>query len=244
MAKRVLVISLATCLVVLFSFGCSSDDSTSSNNGNGTGDGTGLPDFSNMVVTIPAAMQSAANTNAGAANAVGLITMANTFSAYAFWMVPGGTQKTVATQAGSPYTWTVGDLTITMTVTEIDSDIHWTVTLDGTDGQETYTNFVLMSGQSESDGSSGSLSLFAPQSGNQEVFSWSWQTSQSGIFSIDYFIPDGGIAVTVEINPDGTGAVIHRVVTNTVYTATWISNGSGAYSYYDAQGTVIDSGTW
>ncbi len=241
MTKKV-VVFLITCMLVIIVGACSKDDPTGSN-GDGNGNGTGLPDFTAMAVSVPTEMQNAAGSNPGVANGVALITMANSFVAYSAFMIPVGAPKIAAPNDGS-YSWTVGDLTITMTVTTVDSYTNWTVSLNGSDGEQTYEDFILLSGSSQPDGSVGELLLYAPEAGNQEVLSWSWMTGQTGIFSIDYFAFDASSAVTVEVNPDGTGVVINRVQTLSVYSASWNTDGSGSYNYYNSQGDVIDSGTW
>ncbi len=241
MSKKFLSFLLVATLSIMLIVGCSSDD----DNPTGPGGTTeiGLPNLSELAVDIPAAMQTASSSNAGAANAVTLINLANSFVSYTNWLVPGGVSKIVST-ADTTITWNDGNLTVVLTVTEVESMINWSVSLNGSDGQQIFEDFVFIRGSTELDGSSGNMSIFSPQTGSQEIISWSWATMSNGIFHMEFSSALGEIGVLIEVNPDGSGTMSQRAQSVTLFSSSWNADGSGSYTYYDGQGNITDSGSW
>jgi len=134
-------------------------------------------------VSVPTAMEQSENPMAQMA--VGFVAMANAFSSYGAYLTPPG-GKAAADGDGPPweYTWSEGGLTITMTITEVGTEYHWDIVLDGTDGTYTYTDWLVIHAEQAQDGSSGLMIVYEPVTTNI-LAQWSWSTDLSGVYTFE-----------------------------------------------------------
>jgi hypothetical protein len=94
--------------------------------------------------------------------------------------------------AGGVHTRTDGELTITLTVQDVGAEIIWTVTVVGSDGGQTYSDFLLLDGYREKGVNSGNFNLYSPTFTGSPV---AYYANNIVGFSSDW-------------NPDGSGTQV------------------------------------
>jgi len=232
------LVSLFTMLILVLVIGCSDDDEgPTGNNGE-----TQQPTFSIDSITVPAAM--AQSTDPMAQQAVTYVMMANAFSAYGSWFTSPTTSE------GPPwtYTWTVDNLTITLTVTEEGTNWVWDIVLSGTDGDYTYDNWLFIHAEQAKDCSSGQLMIYMPVT-TEICLEWSWSVDAEGVYTfvMTSYYEEEGLKVEITVNPDNSGELKLYTEVSEVYLLTfravWQADGSGQWWTYVA-GLQTDSGSW
>ncbi len=185
-----------------------------------------------------------------AARAVSFVAMANSFSQYsAFFTPPEGSLAKTADDGNWDYTWTDGTLVITLHYRENGEGYSWEVVLNGTEPSSgvVYTDWTMMEAQQNSDGSSGSMTVYEDNTTNPE-FEYTWTNDGSGHITFEYIsFGDYGSKVSITSNPDNSGSMEYCEYVNGQYVMTfkliWTSNG-GEWWEYDYQGNEIGHGTF
>ncbi len=235
-------------LVAFLALGCGSDDDNGNPSGpGGGGGGTDAIDLSSAQVEIPAAMSNAASGNAGAAQATALITLANSFMTYSSWWTPPALKFHVPTNAlgaDTTISWSQGDMSIILELNTAGSATTWMVTLNGSDGEQNYENFIYMEGYQMLDGSGGNMSIKDPSDPGSDLLYWEWLVDPDDVFILNLYSSDDDGTLTVGENPNGSGSVSQTLGTVLSFEANWNSDGSGSYTFYDGQGDPQDTGTW
>lgn len=232
--------ALLPCMLIFaLTIGCSDDDE---NNAAGPDNSTNdSPDVSSLQLEIPSAMQSASSGNAGAAQAVGYFQIVNTLSIWSAWITPPPAKLS---SVNDNIVWAVGGITVTLTTTVEGDQITWTVTVDGSDGELTYDNFVLFRGYQSTNGDSGSFSIFAPEVVGQALMTWEWMTGENMAVTVTMTSHVDGFVLVAVSNPDGSGSIRATDGSTAVFYAEWGADGGGTFIVYDGQGVESDSGSW
>ncbi len=235
------LIALFSLLAVILG-GCSSDDSNPTDSPNGGG---ATVDLSTVTIDIPPAMASAASANpsGGAAQAQLYLQMLNSFTAFTGFLQPPSA-KAAKVAADGVYTWTQGGLSITLTVQDTGSEIYWEVKVNGSDGEQTYADFVLLDGYREKTVNSGMLNLYDPMTENGPATYWSWSTDPDGVFSVNHFGLNSNVHVFATVQVNGSGSVSYYLDNVMRFGSNWNTDGSGEFTIYDASGSMIDTGAW
>jgi len=180
--------------------------------------------------------------------------MANAFSAYGTWFTPPTTAKISAepfsVNTGPPwtYTWTIENLTITLTVTEEGTNWVWDVVLDGTDGEYTYDNWLSIHAEQAKDCNSGQLMIYMPVT-TEICLEWSWSVDAEGVYTfvMTSYYEEEGLKVEITVNPDNSGELELYTKVGEIYLRTfravWQTDGSGQWWTY-VGGLQTDSGSW
>lgn len=166
-------------------------------------------------------------------------------------LAPGYTYLSIATIndpeiEGNQVTWNVsaGVFNATIVASKKEDDTaDWTVSINGSDDNHTYSNWIALQGNSKVDGKNGIWHLFSEQSAAEiGVFNWSIDTNfqKRGVFQIN----SSGAEYEIINRPDKSGSFTKKQNGVTVFESSWDSTGSGNYKQRDANGNVIDSGVW
>ncbi len=243
MLYRKLLLVIIGFLLVVFTLGCSDDDDkvTGSN-----GDDTTVPSVPTAVAELNVPIESMRSSgNDYVIYASYLIEIAKGYSA--LFTPPASAEKSVypglAAADSVVYTWTSGDMTLTMIFKETATHYYWATIFDGTDGGITYDNFTFIEAQEAIDGTSGWLKVYDPT--DRHDFEWQWIIDAAGKFTMVLTGSDDSTTFQVEIvvNADGSGYVEYTEDGPNTWIVTWNAAGTGGtYAYYD-NGTTI-SGTW
>jgi hypothetical protein len=230
---------LGTLLLLAIVFaGCSGDDSSSPQN-----TPSGAVDLSSLTVGVPPAMAAAASSNQGAAQAQTYLQLLNSFSIYMRYLQPPKATPTKL-MANGVHTWTDGELTITLTVQDVGAEIVWTVTVDGSDGGQTYSDFLLLDGYREKGVNSGNFNLYSPTLTGSPVAYWTWSTDPDGVFTSAHHDLAWSVDVYATVQVSGGGSVAYYANNIVGFSSDWNPDGSGTYTIYDGSGTQVDSGSW
>lgn len=200
-------------------------------------------------IEIPEALQN--SNSPGAQRAVMYMSMANSFTAFSAFMSPppgnSALQKTNGVEEDWEHTWTDGTLSITMRVYESGGYNYWTTTLNGTDGNTVYTNWLMLEARQTMDASSGYLKMFDDNT-TDLTFNWEWATDPAGNVTMSMSGYEDGVAaflIEVVANADESGNTkFYEPISSLIYDISWTSNGNGTYTQYDRNGNVVDSGSW
>lgn len=151
------------------------------------------------------------------------------------------------------YTYNFGTMSETITVTQLtDGSYTWSVIFNGTDGNVTYTNWKAMEGTSSADNKSGSWKVYAENSTQLEA-ELAWNTDAQGNETGMLKAYTNGVLneqLDIVNNIDGSGSMKmyqKKDLSNDLFLnieITWIANGTGAYTLYDENGGVLESGTF
>jgi hypothetical protein len=151
------------------------------------------------------------------------------------------------------YTYNFGTMSETITVTQqTDGSYTWTVVFNGVDGNTTYTNWKAMEGTSSADNKSGSWKIYAENSTQLEA-ELAWNTDAQGNETGMLKAYTNGVLneqLDIVNNIDGSGSMkMYQKKNNSNdlflnIEITWIANGTGAYTVYDENGVVLESGTF
>jgi hypothetical protein len=227
--------------------GCSSDDEDSNPTGPENG-GDNPPTINVKTITVPQAMQNAANNgDPGAATAMTYINLANSLPAYAqFFNPPEGAAKLSSISAvEGEWTWTQDGATFTLTSTETTDSYLLTLTVEGTFNGTTYSGQKLMESTVSKDGNTGELFFYDPDAG-VPALTFNWQIESDGTYHLEMVAGAdyGGATVEMTINPDNSGTLNIDTADGGSWHIQWASDGSGSWTQYDAGGNPIDSGSW
>jgi len=249
MRKHLSTLSLLLGLAAFAAIGCGDDDeSNPTGTGGGGGGTTTTVDLTSAQVEIPSAMQTAAGSNPGAAQAVGAINLANSFTAYSsWWTPPSGIKDMIPTEALGADTiisWSQGELTIILELTPSGSVTSFAVTIDGFDGDRTYDSFIFLQGFVMNDGSEGNLGIKNPDDPGSNLLFWQWLVNPNNVFILDLISSDDEGYLTVMENPDGSGSVTQEFGQVLSFEADWTAGGGGTYTIYDGQGQPTQNGSW
>lgn len=241
---NLLIIVLSIALIT----SCSDDDSDSNPTDPNGGNNDSPPTVNVEQVTVPQKMQTAANNgDAGAAQAMAYIQIANTLPAYSQMLNPPATASKVSSTSSveGDWTWTQDGATFKLSTTETATEYHWILTIDGTFSGKTYSNQVVVRASELKDGSSGELEFYDPDSGSP-VVSFSWENQADGTYYVNLSTTQSSNNVTVEMyfNPDNSGSIDIYVSGGGTWEIDWASDGSGTWVEYDSSGSVSDSGSW
>lgn len=142
------------------------------------------------------------------------------------------------------WSYTYDQLTVTLEAKyDMDGSVEWTVTLNGTDGKNTYNNWTAIKGTTSADGNSGSFEIFKKNSTDIE-YRYSWSIDSSGNKTVIFEdLEDGDKYVAVN-NVDGSGSLTEYENGVKSFEVLWNADGSGSWAEYDANGNVVDSGSW
>jgi hypothetical protein len=230
-------VSLFMMLILVLVIGCSDDDEGPTDN-NGE---TQQPTFSIDSVIVPDAMAQSADPMVQ--QVVAYITLANAFAAYGSWFSPPTTSE------GPPwtYTWTVDNLTITLTVAEEGTNWVWDIVLDGTDGEYTYDNWLFIHAELAKNNSSGQLTIYEPVTTDVSL-EWSWNVDTEGVYTLVVIsYEEGGFKIEITVNPDDSGELeLYTKVGESyqlTFRAVWQADGSGQWWTYEG-GQQTGSGSW
>ena len=190
-------------------------------------------------VDVPEAMKKVSD--AKASTTVAYVNLANSFNAYtALFQVPQG-----ANSSGNTYTWSRDGLSITMYYTEESDNLSWKLVFNGTEDGTVYNNWVAMEASQSADQKNGWMKIYEENS-TAVASEWTWTTDSNGQYS---FIMqskggEGTSKIVVKSNPDKSGEL--NFYTNNVRTSktTWDKDGNGQWWEYDAQGNLLNSGSW
>ncbi len=166
-------------------------------------------------------------------------------------MATGYTYLSIATisspnSSDNHYVWEVsaGGFTATIEATKTDDgSVDWVVTINGSDGNLSYDNWVAMRGTSNIEGTNGEWHIFAENS-TDEVGVFTWQVLDNGVKIGTFTINEPSIIYEVINNADGSGSFIKKEGGVKVYEAVWDAAGNGSWTLWDLQGNVVDSGNW
>lgn len=147
---------------------------------------------------------------------------------------------------GNNYTWQVawGQIdAVIKAVANANNSVDWTVTVDGTENDVTYTNWVAMRGNSNLDGDSGTWDIFLTNSTIKNAeFTWTVNSNDVKNGTLQ-FLSDNYTYDLVN-NPDKSGTLVMKQNNATLYRAEWSATGSGSWTTWDSQGNQTDSGSW
>jgi len=229
---------LLVLMTAIFVGGCSSSD-----DGPSGPSGDNPPEFggTDNVITVPQGMMNSQDPYAQMA--VGYIQMANGVAGMGGWFEPPSGLRAAD---GPPweYTWSDGDLTVTLIINETSTLYTWDVYLDGSDGYETYDDYHFYHAWEEKDGGCGGLEFFAPE--EDGYIEWSWCTETDGTFTMNMYFTDGQSDFTIDVlvYANGSGEISFMVDDVTTLYVTWTSQGDGAWWSYDEEGDPTGNGTW
>lgn len=226
-------------------FSCSDKDDTEPETTQDT-----APAFQGKSIEVPDGLQQ--SNNPGAQEAKSFISIANGFTGYAgMFSPPQKSGEYKSTNDGSPwvYSWEVSDqtgsYTVTLTITETDSETNWTIVLNGEMDGLALVDFTYLYGAETKDGKSGLIRMYDPES-NSLGFEASWST-ENNVDTFRFFVPEE-IEIIVTQYPDNSGSLNVYEWTNGQFlldfSAIWSASGSGESWEYDDDGTLINHEVW
>jgi copper(I)-binding protein len=224
-------------LALVLVIGCSGDDKSPTGNNGGTQE----PAFSIDSITVPDAMMQ--STDPMAQQTVMYVMMANAFANYGTWFTPPTTAGN-----GPPwtYTWTVENLTVTLTIKEEGNNWVWDITWNGTDGVYTYNDWLFIHAEQAKDNSSGQLIIYEPVT-TIVAWMWTWSVDAQGVYTLVMTSESDGSKIEVSVNPNDSGELKVYETINQNYVMTlkviWQADGSGQWWTYDENGQT-GSGSW
>lgn len=147
---------------------------------------------------------------------------------------------------GHKATWNVsagGFTSLIIAEKSDDETVHWTISVNGSDTNTSYDNWVAMEGTSNMDGTSGLWHVFEENS-TVEIGIYRWKVSDNnqkeGSFS------NNNVTITHKVVnlPDQSGNFYKKENDKKVYEAIWDKSGAGSWQKWDPVGNVADSGGW
>ncbi len=149
------------------------------------------------------------------------------------------------------WTWSGGGLTVTYAATkQTDGSYAWKCTYNGTDGNHTYTNFVVWEGTVNAAGNGGSWQIYETDVTTSHMLAveYVWSTSSTNILTGTFAGYNNGVLdvkYVVTNNPNGTGEVNFYDVNVLVFKSSWAADGTGTWWTYDSStGAQTSTGTW
>lgn len=236
---------VASALLVLSVFiaGCSKEESNPTNNSNTTSTQPSTP-----TVSI-----SGPNTSSNDPYAISARSYAQMFGAVATQFV--GIQGVAGNQSGNvwSYEMTLQGLTVKyQCVKNADGSVLWTITWNGTSGNNTYNNWKVCEAFSSADGKNGYYRVYVKNDTLRDG-EYTWSTDANGTITGTFSEFTNGVEnsrAVIIAHTDGTGnlTVSQKVtgVTGLVVKTyiVWQTNGSGTWTTYKNDGTIEATGTW
>jgi len=154
-----------------------------------------------------------------------------------------------ATNSGNTWTWTytAGGLTETFTATKQgDGSYTWKLTMNGSDGSHTYSNYTLYEGASSADGKSGNWAIYSY--GDTTYVKFQWSTDASGVLTGTMDDMNGSTVanrMVITSRPDKSGQIVWYQATSTMQEKwVWLTTGHGSFYTYPTPGDANPVGTW
>lgn len=224
----------------------------SEDNGNGNGTGPDQteepPEFQADIPTLPSQITQSSNPKAQELSM--FYSMASSLSnTYMGVLFPPGSANDLAEMGGKwKYTWTDGQLTVNLTVEEVDNKYRWEVRYDGTDGETTYDNWLFMVAEQSKDGKSNDITVYEDNTSNVIMtYSWYVDDSQTHHYNIESSSYQGGIKIIAEIDANSAGWLELYESTDGEFSLMkkfeWDAEGNGTWTVFQ-DGEQVDSGTW
>ena len=179
--------------------------------------------------------------------AAGYVEMANGFSTYGYLFAPPPRALCSVNRDGEwTYTWSVGNLIITLVITETSTNYYWKIYYDGTEGTTTYDNFLFIEAEQTLDGSSGSLFIYIDPAQTGYALMWSWNIDADGAYHFTYELFED-VKIEVVVNADGSGYLEFYDYGTAgywrIFRIEWTAEGTGEWWQYDEAGNIILQGT-
>ncbi|HDL18107.1 MAG TPA: hypothetical protein ENH29_03545 [Bacteroidetes bacterium] len=166
-------------------------------------------------------------------------------------LAPGYTYLSIATInhpeiEGNQVTWNVSAGVFKATIVankKVDETTDWTVTINGSDDNHSYNNWLALQGNSTVDGKAGDWHIFSEQLAAEiGIVNWSNDANnlKKGLFLFHY----SGAEYEIVNRPDKSGSFTKKLNGIKVFESSWDNLGSGNYTRRDANGNVVDTGNW
>jgi hypothetical protein len=145
------------------------------------------PQFQVQTIAVPQAMTQAAANNPMVSQAVQLMNLANGMEGYTAFFTPPDETNSLAKNLSVnneswTSTWTSGLLTITLTITEMNTDNYsWIVRITGTYKGNTVEDWKLVEAVTSQDCSQGNMVAYQPVTTNV-LTGWMWIPLEQGEF--------------------------------------------------------------
>ncbi len=232
--------------------GCSSDEDPTTPGG-GSSDAPAFLLGGEQAVNLPAVILNSNDPNAQAI--VGVMHQVNVLSGMqGFLAIPDDAVRSQNKDNTWTYTWSLSEgqasLTIVMVVQETADSYIWTLSFNGTDGEDTFENFVIYRAEQAMDASWGTFDFYELGGDPEDVvFHWDWGTDSLGVFSITMIggAGEGSAKIEFVIQPTDSGSLdVYEMVGDDwqlVLHYDWNGLGSGTYAIYE-DGVLVDSGLW
>lgn len=160
-----------------------------------------------------------------------------------------------AQQSGNQWRWSIqsGTLTVIFQAQKnTDGSYVWQYIFNGTEGTNTYNNFVVWQGTISADGKSGEWLIYDEDTqllSNYYTYQTNAQGVKTGIWETKNSQGTATIQKIVLVNnPDGTGSTdvyeLYNSVLVKVEHIEWAANGSGSWIEYTSAGVESNSGSW
>ena len=169
--------------------------------------------------------------------------------------MPPAAKAEAAAKAGPwVYTWTEGEpgyneLTYTLTIRDLADRRTWELRSSGTWYEVVLTNYLNLEAQVAKDNSWAWLKEYDSFGAGDLQFHWAWALEGSTVtFTLDVHDMFAPYRIVVVLNLDHSGSMDYeKGVPGEGWLwmeADWNANGAGAWTEYDAEGGVVDSGDW
>ncbi len=124
-----------------------------------------------------------------------------------------------------------------------DGSVDWQVTVNGSDNNVTYTNWVALKGVAELDGNTGVWSIYSENSTTKSAeFTWVVDGNNNKNGTLELFATNQ--IYELLNNSDKSGSLVLKENNVKVYEAQWNTDGTGTWTSWDAQGNQTDTGNW
>ena len=204
-------------------------------------------------VTIPQKMAQSSDPNAQLA--VGFISMANGFSNFGSNFAPTSLQKS-SSLAASPNddptwfrTWTNAGLTTSVSIYDKGDTYVWEIRLSGTDGENSFSDWLFIHAEQSQDRSSGTMTIYEPVTTKvSSVFTWGKDAENNYTLTMIANFDAAAAKVVVLQRPDNSGSLEYSEGSQNnfvvQFTCQWSADGSGSWTSYDDNGKQTGSGSW
>ncbi len=148
------------------------------------------------------------------------------------------------TRSGDEWIWTKQNNNLTITVkakSTNDDRINWQLFLNGTDGFITYDDWRAVNGYASPDDKSATWEIYALND-TTVAANYSWDMDQDG--NVESELESNSSIIKIYNNADGSGKLEHYKNDVLVFEAVWNAAGSGSWKKYDAEGNLMDQGSW
>ncbi|MFK7970328.1 MAG: hypothetical protein AB8F95_08175, partial [Bacteroidia bacterium] len=153
-----------------------------------------------------------------------------------FFLVPDN----AVTGLDNSWSWSNGLNTITYKWSEQNGQNCVKVSFAGVD----VTDGVVYEVCENKDGSGGWMKIFDPENNGALTTELIWTNTGENSGTMDFKDYDNDGRQLVTWNADGSGNLKVYEGTQLTYDSTWNTDGSGSYKEYDAQGNLLDQGSW